>query len=145
MLGTEGLEDLAGRLVARRVFPGWGYMLDHGATTLWENWKGSDNVYSQNHPMFGSVEEWFMKHALGVSVAEDAVGCDKVIIRPQAVAGLTWAKGEYKSVKGPVKVDWKVAGGKMRLSVELPQGVTAKVWLAGEKKWVGVGAGRREW
>jgi len=145
VLGTEGLEDLAGRLVARRDFPGWGYMLDHGATTLWENWKGSDNVYSQNHPMFGSVEEWFMKHALGVSVAEDAVGCDKVIIRPQAVAGLTWAKGEYKSVKGPVKVDWKVAGGKMRLSVELPQGVTAKVWLAGEKKWVGVGAGRREW
>ena len=145
VLSTEGLEEVAGRLAVRREFPGWGYMLDSGATTLWETWKPSDNTFSQNHPMFGSVDEWFVKHVLGVSAAEDAVGFDKVVIRPQAVAGLTWAKGEYRSVKGPVKVDWKIVEGKMRLSVELSKGVTAKVWLADEKKWVEVGAGRHEW
>ncbi len=145
VLSTEGLEELAGAVVARREFPGWGHMLDNGATTLWENWKGSDNTYSQNHPMFGSVEEWFMKHALGVSVAEDAVGCDRVVIRPQAVAGLTWAKGEYRSLKGPVRVEWRIAGGKLKLSVELPPGVAAKVWLADEMKWVEAGAGRHAW
>jgi alpha-L-rhamnosidase len=145
VLSTEGLEGLAGQLVARREFPSWGYMLDCGATTLWETWKPSDNTYSQNHPMFGSVEEWFMKHALGITVPEDAVGCDRVVIRPKPVAGLTWAKGEYRSVKGPVKVDWKMPGGKMSLSVELPQGVTAKVWLTDEKKWVEVGAGKHAW
>jgi len=95
--------------------------------------------------MFGSVDEWFMKHALGISVPEDAVGCDSVVIRPQPVAGLTWAKGEYRSVKGPVRVDWKLADGKMRLAVEIPKGVHARVWLAGEKRWMKVGAGRHEW
>ncbi len=145
VLSTEGLEAWAGRLVARREFPGWGYMLDSGATTLWENWKGSDNVYSQNHPMFGSVEEWFMKHALGVSVADDAVGCDRLVIRPKPAGVLTWARGEYRSVKGVVKVDWRVADGKRTLAVELPEGVKAKVWLADEQRWVEAGPGRHTW
>jgi hypothetical protein len=39
--------------------PGWGWMLKNGATTLWEHWAGSDNTYSNNHPMFGSVSQWF--------------------------------------------------------------------------------------
>jgi alpha-L-rhamnosidase len=34
-------------------------MLKNGATTLWEHWAGSDNTYSNNHPMFGSVSQWF--------------------------------------------------------------------------------------
>jgi alpha-L-rhamnosidase len=38
-------------------------MLDRGATTLWETWKESDNVYSNCHPMFGSVDEWILKYA----------------------------------------------------------------------------------
>ncbi|MEI7901053.1 MAG: family 78 glycoside hydrolase catalytic domain [bacterium] len=145
ILSTEGLEDVAGQLVARREVPGWGAMLGAGATTLWENWKGSDNTFSQNHPMFGSVEEWLMKHVLGVSVAADAVGFDKVMIRPQAAAGVTWAKGVYRSVKGPVSVAWRIEKGRMKMKVELPPGVTAKVWLADEKKWVEVGAGKHEW
>jgi len=145
VLSTEGLDAMAGALAARRDFPGWGHMLSNGATTLWENWKGSDNTYSQNHPMFGSVEEWFMKHALGVSVTENAVGFDKVVIRPKAVAGLTWARGEYRSCKGPLKVAWRIEKGRMKLSVVLPEGVTAKVWLADEKRWADAGPGKHEW
>ena len=145
VLSTEGMADLAGKVVTRREFPGWGYMLDHGATTLWETWKPSDNVYSQNHPMFGSVEEWFMKHVLGISPTADAVGFDRIVIRPQAVAGLTWARGQYISVKGPVRIDWRVAKGRMKLAIELPPGVRARVWLADEQKWVEAEAGRHEW
>ena len=145
ILSTEGLQELAGKIVARREFPGWGYMLDNGATTLWETWKPSDDVYSQNHPMFGSVEEWFMKHVLGISPAADAVGCDKLMIRPQATGGLTWARGYYATPKGPVRVDWRLANGRMKLSLELPQGVSAKVWLAHEQKWTEAKSGRNEW
>ncbi|MHB8862918.1 MAG: family 78 glycoside hydrolase catalytic domain [Pirellulaceae bacterium] len=145
VLSTEGAADVAGRVVNRRTFPGWGYMLDNNATTLWETWQASDNVFSQNHPMFGSVEEWFMKHVLGVSPAADAVGFDKIIIRPQAVAGVTWARGTYQSVRGPVRVAWRLSDAQMQLSIELPVGVTAQVWLAGEEKWIEVGAGKHAW
>jgi len=146
VLSTEGLEELAGRIVARREFPGWGYMLDHGATTLWETWKPSDNTYSQNHPMFGSVEEWQMKHVLGLTVPEDAAGSDRVVIHPKPVAGVTWAKGHWFCPgKGFVRVDWKIMDGKMKLVVEIPRRMKAKVWLADEKRWDNVGAGRHDW
>ena len=146
VLSTEGMEDLAGQIVARREFPGWGHMLEGGATTLWETWKASDNVYSQNHPMFGSVEEWFMKHALGIAPAEDAVGFDRIVIRPRAVAGLTWARGVYRSVRGPVRVHWRLTDdGRMKLSVSIPPDTQARVWLAGERRWVDVGPGRHAW
>ena len=145
VLSDEGLEELAGKLAMRREFPSWGYMLDHGATTLWETWKPSDNVYSQNHPMFSSVEEWFMKHALGVEVPEDAVGCDRVTIRPKPSVGLTWARGRYDTPHGPIRVDWKLEGGTVKLSIDVPKGVTAKVWLADEKNWVEAGAGLYAW
>lgn len=145
VLSAEGMEELAGRLAVRRAFPSWGFMLDSGATTLWENWKGSDNTYSQNHPMFGSVEEWFMKHALGIEVPEDAVGCDRVVIRPKAVAGLTWARGRFDTPHGPLGVDWKLEGGQMKLAVDVPKGVRGRVWLSDKKQWVEVGAGRYAW
>jgi alpha-L-rhamnosidase len=32
--------------ITRDTFPGWGYMLANGATTLWEVWKMSDNTFS---------------------------------------------------------------------------------------------------
>ncbi len=145
VLSTEGFADLAGRIVTRRAFPGWGFMLDRGATTLWETWKPSANVFSQNHPMFGSVDEWLMKHVLGIAPAADAVGFDRIIIRPQPVAGLTWARGTYRSVKGPVGVDWRMADGRLSLAVDIPPGARARVWLEREQHWVDVGPGQHEW
>ncbi len=145
VLSTEGLVEQAGALANRRAFPGWGFMLDNGATTLWENWKGSDNTFSQNHPMFGSVDEWLMKHVLGIAPAPDAVGFDKVIIRPNAVADVTWARGTYQSVKGTIRVDWRLVNGRMALTVELPPGVSARVWRADQQAWAEVGAGRHAW
>jgi len=145
VLSTEGLEEWAGKLAVRREFPSWGYMLDNGATTLWETWKPSDNTYSQNHPMFGSVDEWMMKHVLGIEVPDDAVGCNKVMIRPKPVAGLTWARGSYDTPHGPLRVDWKLDAGQMKLTVEVPDGVRARVWLAAEKKWVEARTGKSQW
>jgi len=60
-LSEHGRLDLAERIVRHRGFPGWMHMLDNGATTLWETWKESDDVYSNCHPMFGSVDEWLLR------------------------------------------------------------------------------------
>ena len=55
VLAENDNKEMAYRVADQRSFPGWGYMLEQGATTLWETWAFSDNVYSQNHPMFGSI------------------------------------------------------------------------------------------
>ena len=61
-LSEGGRSDIARRIVLHSGFPGWMHMLERGATTLWETWKESDDVYSNCHPMFGSVDEWIMRY-----------------------------------------------------------------------------------
>jgi len=61
-LAEHGRNDLARRVVLHKGFPGWLYMIERGATTLWETWKESDDVYSNCHPMFGSVDEWILRY-----------------------------------------------------------------------------------
>ena len=41
-------------IINSKDYPGWGHMVDRGATTLWETWKESDDIYSNSHPMFGT-------------------------------------------------------------------------------------------
>ncbi len=39
LLSDESRADVGGRIVSQTTFPGWGHMLENGATTLWEAWK----------------------------------------------------------------------------------------------------------
>jgi alpha-L-rhamnosidase len=128
-LTTWNRADVAYEMVNQPTFPGWGYMLEKGATTLWEHWEFSDNTYSQNHPMFGSVSEWFYKALAGIKPAPDAVGFDKVLIQPQPVGDLKWVKGSYNSVHGQILSEWHRDAGKFTLHLRVPVGVAATVFM----------------
>ena len=130
-LSRAGRADLAFELVSRREFPGWGYMLERGATTLWEHWDFSDNTYSHNHPMFGSVSEWFFSWLAGIQPASDAVGFDRIVIRPQPVGDLTWAKGGIFTARGEVRSEWRIEKGRFLLDVAIPPNTTATVHVPG--------------
>lgn len=124
-----GRADTAFGVVNQRTFPGWGHMLENGATTLWEHWEFSDNTYSHNHPMFGSVSEWFFRGPGGINAASDAVGFDRIIIRPQPVGDLRWVKASYDSVRGKVVSEWNRKGDTFKLRVRVPVGTMATVFL----------------
>ena len=128
-LADLGRSDVAYEIVNQRTFPGWGHMLENGATTLWEHWEFSDNTYSHNHPMFGSVSEWFYKVLGGISPAPEAVGFDKIIIQPQPVGDLKWVKASYDSAHGKVVSEWSREAGKFNLRVRVPVSAEAKVFL----------------
>ena len=100
-------------------------MMDRGATTLWEAWSEEKcvNIHSNCHPMFGSVDEWMVGHVLGISVCEDAVGCDKVRIAPQPISGVTSASGWFDTPKGRISVSWKVVDGKIKVDTRVPEGI----------------------
>ena len=63
VLSAAGAADLAGRIIRERSYPGWGYMIDEGATTLWERWENREGsgMNSHNHTMLGSVDSWFYR------------------------------------------------------------------------------------
>lgn len=119
--------ELAYTIADQRDYPGWGHMLEKGATTLWETWAYSDNVYSQNHPMFGSVSEWFYRSLLGINSA--GAGFGKIIIKPQPAGDLTSAAGTYKSVRGDVSVSWSKKEKQFTMDVLIPSNTEAEIWV----------------
>jgi alpha-L-rhamnosidase len=128
-ISQTGHADVAYRMVDAPSYPGWGYMLEQGATTLWETWAESDNVYSQNHPMFGSVSEWFYKFLAGIRPEERAVGFDRFWIAPAIPESLEWVEASYESVRGTISSSWRLEGGLLHFDVEIPVNTTAVVQL----------------
>jgi alpha-L-rhamnosidase len=128
-LTQNGRHDLACALADRKTFPSWGWMLENGATTLWETWKESDNTFSHNHPMFGSISAWFFRHLGGIQVADDAVGADRILIRPQTGPGLTWVKSSHDSIRGKIESNWKITDKGTEFDIVIPPGITAIVGL----------------
>lgn len=129
ILSRAGKSDLAAAVVRQKTFPGWGYMLENGATTLWEHWELSDNTFSHNHPMFGSVSAWFFHWLAGIQPHPEAKGFDRFIIRPQPVKGLAWVKAEYNSVRGLIRVAWKKERDYFVLKVTIPANTRATVFM----------------
>ena len=117
--------ELAYAIASQRTFPGWGYMLENGATTLWETWAYPGTVYSNNHPMFGSVDEWFYRSLLGINAA--APGYRKILIHPQPAGDLRFAKGSFQSVMGEITSSWKKFGDQFELQVSIPVNTTAEI------------------
>jgi alpha-L-rhamnosidase len=129
VLTEHGRADVAYRVATQRTHPGWGYMIESGATTLWEAWQADDRVLSHNHPMFGSVSEWLYKALAGIEPDPDAVGFDRVTIRPNVAGDLMWARATYRSIRGPITSSWRVEGDTFSLDVALPPGVIATVYV----------------
>jgi alpha-L-rhamnosidase len=129
VLSSMGHIDLAASIVRKTTFPGWGHMLESGATTLWEHWEFSDNTFSHNHPMFGSVSEWFFRWLAGIQSHPQAKGFDRFSIRPQPVEGITWVDAEYNSARGMIRVFWERDEEELVLKITIPPNTRAKVFV----------------
>jgi alpha-L-rhamnosidase len=129
VLSEAGETELAYKIATQSDFPGWGWMLKNGATTLWEHWDFSDNTFSHNHPMFGSVSQWMMNWLGGIQPDSSAVGYDQIVIRPQTPKGLDWVDSSYRSVRGQITSNWKRVGDSVRFEIEIPPNSSAGVVL----------------
>ena len=128
-LSRTGHADIAYKIVNQKTFPGWGYMIEKGATTLWEKWAYDDNIYSHNHPMFGSVSEWFYRWLGGIQPADDAVAFDKIVISPQMIPALNWVKSSHKSIQGLIVSNWVINKNCLKLQFEIPVNTSAFVYI----------------
>ena len=128
-LSQNGRSDLAYGLANREAFPSWKWMMTNGATTLWEHWAKEENTYSHNHPMFGSISNWFFRWLGGIQCAPDAVGFDKIIIRPQIISDLEWVNTSHQSIRGKIISNWKSFSGTREFEIVIPSGANATVEL----------------
>jgi alpha-L-rhamnosidase len=138
ILGTKALvqalpkynmEGILYDITAHTEFPGWGYMIAKGATTLWERWGGyryfNANMNSLNHIMFGSIDEFFYKDIGGIRYS--APGFEEILISPKIVGDLTSGSASTQTIRGKVATAWEKEGKAVVLKVDIPANSTAKV------------------
>ena len=127
VLCDNGLVDLAYKIINQRDFPSFGWWLEQGATTTWENWNGAD---SRNHPMFGGGIGWFYRDLAGLRCIEP--GYKEFEIRPVVPEGLEWVEYTHKTTYGEIGIRWENIDGNFRLDCTVPVGTIAKVYVPSE-------------
>jgi alpha-L-rhamnosidase len=130
-LTQYGRADLAYRLVTQTTYPGWGYMIKEGATTLWERWEymAGGGMNSHNHIMFGSVDAWFYRVLAGINPEVSESGFRKVIIKPYIPADLDYVSASVNTVRGLVSSSWRKEANALVLDVTLPVNCEGKINL----------------
>ncbi len=105
---------------------GYGLQVKLGKTSLTEGWNGGA---SQDHFMFGQLDEWFFRHLAGIQDDPAAPGFKKIIIRPAVVGDLSWVKASYDSIQGKIVSEWTHTGTNFTLHVIIPPNTTAKIYV----------------
>jgi alpha-L-rhamnosidase len=136
-LSNNGYSDVAWQLITNRTFPSWLYMIDNGATTIWERWDGyvkgrgfqDAGMNSFNHWALGAVGEWMWRNIAGLNPDDSQPGWKHFSIAPKPGGGVTWAKCEYQSIRGPIAVSWSLDKERIVLKVSIPPNTTAAVYV----------------
>ena len=90
--------ETAMRVMLNETYPGF-LDLIRGKTTLSETWAGGR---SQNHCMFGSVDELFYSMLCGIKIGENGV-----MLQPYFAKELTFVKGGLCLPDGEISIEWK--------------------------------------
>jgi alpha-L-rhamnosidase len=131
-LTDYGRPDLAWRIASNRDYPSWGYMVEQGATTIWELWNGNTAdpaMNSHNHIMLlGDLITWFYKDLAGISPGKP--GYKAIILKPYGPDGLDEVQASYRTPYGLVKSAWKRQGVKgLVWDITIPANTGATIYL----------------
>jgi hypothetical protein len=121
-----GMDDAA----LARIRLHWGKIAKSGATTLWES-----AIYQPRKAFHGGVGS--LCHAFGTApigvfqrvllgVRPLAPGFKRFALSPSA-CGLEMASGSIPTPSGDIRVSWRIDIDGMRVSIEIPQGLEARL------------------
>ncbi len=124
VLCDNGLKNLAYKIINQRDFPSFGWWIEQGATTTWEQWDGGN---SHNHPMFGGGIGWFYSHLAGLRLND--IGFRTFDVKPVVPDGLEWVRYSHDTTYGKIDISWRLRKGRFTLECEVPVGATATIWV----------------
>ncbi len=123
---TRETPDLMHEMMTKQTYPGYGFMLEHGATTVWEHWHGHR---SRIHNCYNAPGSWFYQAIGGIRPLEEYPGYEQFLLAPRPPGALTWAKVFKETPYGTIRVDWQKQDGGMNMQVTVPTGSTAQFVL----------------
>lgn len=113
-------------MMTTRDFPGFGYMIDQGATTTWEHWDGSR---SRIHNCYHGAGSWLYQALGGIRPIEAYPAYKRFILAPRPPEDVTWTKITKETLFGTIHVDWQKEDGMMNMELTVPLGSMADLIL----------------
>ena len=131
MLSEYGHHDMAYKMINLRTYPSWGYMIEKGATTIWELWNSDteppEGMNSRNHYALGGIGEWVYGYLAGLKPDPEQPGFKHSIIAPMPVGDLTHAHASRDTDYGNLSVDWTLTADSLNLNITIPPNTSAMV------------------
>lgn len=132
-LTRNGNKELAYRIATNTSYPSWGYMIERGATTIWELWNGDTAdpaMNSRNHVMLlGDLLIWFYEDLAGIKNDPSSVAFKKIWMEPVFPEKLNSVNASHISPYGKIESSWKRDGDKLEWNITIPANTTATVKL----------------
>ena len=134
-LVDTGHSDVAYRLLLNTEYPSWGYLVGHGATTMWERWngdqmRGDPSMNSYNHYAYGAVADWIYRYAAGIDSLPSDPGFHTIYLHPNFDARLGSLDFRYQSSYGEIRSSWSMNGTAVTWLVTIPPNTTGRLPLA---------------
>jgi hypothetical protein len=118
-LASHGRHDVIHDIAIRTDMGSYGFIVNNGWTAMPEAWDANTGA-SMNHCMLGHIQQWFLGSLAGIRPEPLEPGFARFTIAPEPVGRITWARGEYQSIRGRISSSWKIEDGHFRLSVTIP-------------------------
>ncbi len=137
VLSDYGYASLAFKLITQPEFPGWGFWIKSGATSLREEWNNSS---SQNHIMFGDISAWMYQYLAGIVPIEP--GFKRFTLKPCVIPELKHVSATHETPYGTIQSSWKHSGSKVRFEFSIPKGTVAELILPGSDEKIELAPGK---
>jgi alpha-L-rhamnosidase len=116
--------DILHKLASQTGFPSFGYWIELGANTMWQNWDGSQ---SRNHIMFGSIGDYFYQGLAGIRPVTTAPGFREVDLRPYFPEDMRFLEASHHTPHGWLRTSWQREIDRITYTVTVPEGARASL------------------
>ncbi|MDR0546081.1 MAG: exo-alpha-sialidase, partial [Dysgonamonadaceae bacterium] len=132
-LTGRGRVDVAYTIATQKDYPSWGYMVEQGATTIWELWNGdtaSPKMNSHNHVMLlGDLIAWVFEDLAGIKSHPTYNGFRWLWLKPYPTENLTFVKASHKTPSGWAKSEWRLENDIFTWKITVPENTRANILI----------------
>ncbi len=128
VLHSLGRDDVGVQILEQKTYPSFGYMLENGATALWERWEKSLGfMTSHDHPMTGGFGVWFFKALGGLQIGLADEDESIVSIAPSVPENLEYVNCQRMMRNGKVACNWRRIANEIHYDIAVPWNTRARI------------------
>ncbi|MBQ7301461.1 MAG: family 78 glycoside hydrolase catalytic domain [Clostridia bacterium] len=113
-----GVIDLIPKILDQGTYPGFGYWLATGATSLWEQWAVKGVMHSHSHAMYAGIDAAFYRVFCGITTIKP--GFREFHVAPNLPADMQFCSCKVQTVSGMIAIQVEKLYGGLEISLEVP-------------------------